>query len=186
MPVPTPSQTVGPFYSLGLNWLQTTDLAAGAKDGERITVTGRLIDADGQGVPDGFLELWQANAHGRYAHAEDRQAKPLDPGFTGYGRVPTDKEGRFRFTTIKPGAVPGPGNTLQAPHIVVAIFMRGVLRHLYTRIYFSDAENGNDPVLGLIEAARRNTLVAQRVAGQAEYHWDIQLQGERETVFFDA
>lgn len=186
MPVPTPSQTVGPFYSLGLKWLQTTDLAAKAGAGERITVTGRLIDADGQGVPDGFLELWQANAHGRYAHVEDTQDKPLDPGFAGYGRVPTDSEGRFRFVTIKPGAVPGPGNSLQAPHIVVAIFMRGVLRHLYTRIYFSDADNGSDPVLGLIEAGRRGTLIATRVPGQAEYRWDIQLQGERETVFFDA
>jgi protocatechuate 3,4-dioxygenase, alpha subunit len=187
MPVATPSQTVGPFYKIGLDWLSTTDLAATATKGERITVSGQLLDADRQPIPDAVLELWQANADGRYAHAEDTQAKPLDPGFHGYGRVGTDTEGRFRFATIKPGQVPGLGNTLQAPHIVVALFMRGVLRHLYTRIYFSDeAANGSDPVLALVEdSARRATLVAKRLGTQAEYRWDIIVQGAGETVFFD-
>lgn len=186
--IPTPSQTVGPFYALGTSWLHDTDLAEGAKDGERITISGVVLDGDGKPVPDAFLEIWQANAHGKYAHPDDPQDKPVDPGFRGFGRVPTDKDGRFHFTTVKPGAVPGLGNTLQAPHILVALFMRGMLRHAYTRIYFSDeAANASDPVLGLVDdAARRNTLVAQRAPGKAEYRWDVVMQGERETVFFDA
>ncbi|MEJ0069591.1 MAG: protocatechuate 3,4-dioxygenase subunit alpha [Pseudomonadota bacterium] len=184
----TPSQTVGPFYALGTTWLHGTDLAAHATTGERITITGILTDGDGKPIPDAFLEVWQANAHGKYAHPDDPQDKPIDAGFSGFGRVPTDQDGRFRFTTIKPGAVPGLGNSLQAPHILVALFMRGMLRHAYTRIYFSDeAGNAADPVLGLIEdAARRRTLVAERVAGKPEYRWDVSMQGAHETVFFDA
>ncbi len=190
--IPTPSQTVGPFYALGTTWMHTTDIAKGAKAGERITITGTVTDGDGKPVPDAFLEVWQANAHGKYAHPDDPQDKPVDPGFMGFGRVPTDKDGRFRFTTVKPGAVPGLGNSLQAPHILVAVFMRGMLRHAYTRIYFSDeAGNTSDPVLGLVEdAARRRTLVAERVAdkpqGTPEYRWNVVMQGAGETVFFDA
>ncbi|MCW5745624.1 MAG: protocatechuate 3,4-dioxygenase subunit alpha [Alphaproteobacteria bacterium] len=186
---PTPSQTVGPYYSIGLNWLITTDLARDATTGERIVVSGRLTDGDGAPIPDAVLEVWQADANGRYAHAEDTQDKPKDATFKGFGRVPTDKDGNFVFTTIKPGAVPGPGNSLQAPHILVALSMRGLLRHVYTRIYFSDeaAANATDPILGLIdEPARRATLVAQRAKGAAEYRWDIAMQGTGETVFFDA
>ncbi len=185
---PTPSQTVGPYYSIGLNWLSTADLAKDATAGERIALTGRLTDGDGAPIPDAVLEVWQADAHGRYAHGEDKQAKPKDAGFKGYGRIGTDKDVVVRFTTVKPGAVPGPGNSLQAPHILVALFMRGVLRHLYTRIYFSDegAANATDPVLGLIdEPSRRATLIAQRANGVAEYRWDIAMQGANETVFFD-
>ena len=186
--IPTPSQTVGPFYALGTTWLHTHDLAATAGSGERITIAGIVRDGDGKPVPDAFLEIWQANAQGKYAHPDDPQDKPVDPGFSGFGRVPTDQDGRFRFVTIKPGAVPGLGNRLQAPHILVALFMRGMLRHAYTRIYFSDeAANAADPVLGLVEdAARRATLIAERLPGQAEYRWDVVMQGERETVFFDA
>ncbi|HJQ58096.1 MAG TPA: protocatechuate 3,4-dioxygenase subunit alpha [Vineibacter sp.] len=186
---PTPSQTVGPYYSIGFNWLATTDLAKDATQGERIVVSGRLTDGDGAPIPDAVLEVWQADANGRYAHAEDKQDRPRDQGFKGYGRIGTDNDGRFRFTTVKPGAVPGPGNSLQAPHILVALFMRGVLRHLYTRIYFSDeaTANAGDPVLGLIdEPARRATLIAQRASGATEYRWDIAMQGANETVFFDA
>ncbi len=186
--LPTPSQTVGPYYSIGLNWLITNDLAAGATAGERIVITGRVTDGDGAPIPDAVLEVWQADAHGRYAHAEDRQDKPKDASFTGYGRIGTDKDGVFRFTTVKPGAVPGPGNSLQAPHILVALFMRGLLKHLYTRIYFSDetAANAADPVLGLVDdPARRATLIAQRANGTAEYRWDIAMQGDKETVFLD-
>lgn len=183
----TPSQTVGPYFSLGLDWLTTTDLAKNATAGERITIAGAVLDGDGVPVPDAVLEVWQANAHGKYAHPDDRQEKPIDPGFLGYGRIPTDKSGKFRFATIKPGPVPGLGNALQAPHILVAVFMRGMLKHAYTRIYFSDeAANAHDPVLGLIDdPARRRTLIAERVDGTAEYRWDVILQGERETVFFD-
>lgn len=186
---PTPSQTIGPYYSIGLNWLITTDLAKDATAGERIVVSGRLTDGDGAPVPDAVLEVWQADAHGRYDHPEDKQDKPRDTGFKGYGRVPTDKDGNFRFITVKPGAVPGPGNSLQAPHILVALSMRGLLRHVYTRIYFSDeaAANAADPILGLVdEPARRATLIAQRAAGNAAYRWDIAMQGAGETVFFDA
>ena len=185
--IPTPSQTVGPFLHIGLAWLTTTDLATDASAGERIVVAGSVLDGDGKPIPDALLELWQANTHGKYDHPEDTQDKPMDPGFTGFGRIPTDKDGHFRFVTIRPGATPGPGGTRQAPHIVVAVFMRGMLRHLYTRIYFSDeAANAVDPILGRIrEPARRDTLIAKRAADAAEYRWDIIMQGENETVFFD-
>jgi protocatechuate 3,4-dioxygenase alpha subunit len=184
---PTPSQTVGPYLHLGLTWLNIDDLAKDAPAADRIVVTGRLVDADGAPIPDALLEIWQANGAGKYAHAEDKQDKPIDAKFAGYGRIPTDKHGAFRFTTVKPGRVPGLGNTLQAPHITVALFMRGVLRHLYTRIYFSDeTSNGSDPVLGLIDEQRRATLIARHIAGKAEYRWDIAMRGADETVFFDA
>ncbi len=191
--IPTPSQTVGPFLHIGLAWLTTADLAGEASSGERIVVAGSVLDGDGKPIPDALLELWQANAHGRYAHPEDTQDKPVDPGFCGFGRIPTDENGRFRFTTVKPGATPGPGGTLQAPHIVVAVFMRGMLKHLYTRIYFSDeaAANDADPILGRIkDQVRRKTLIANRASGAgkpdaAEYRWEIVMQGENETVFFD-
>lgn len=186
-PIPTPSQTVGPYFHLGMAWLNTADLAKNASAGEHIVLTGSVLDGDGNPIPDAILELWQANADGKYAHPDDSQDKPIDPGFSGFGRIPTDKDGRFRFGTIKPGPTPGPGNTLQAPHIVVALFMRGLGKHLYTRIYFSDeAANATDPILGRIaEPARRDTLIARRSADAAEYHWDVIMQGEGETVFFD-
>jgi protocatechuate 3,4-dioxygenase alpha subunit len=185
--IATPSQTVGPYLHLGLGPLAVTDLAAAATQGERIVIAGRVLDGDGQPIPDALIELWQANAAGRYAHPEDRQDKPLDAGFKGFGRVPTDQDGGFRFQTIKPGAVPGPGNRLQAPHIVVCLFMRGLQRQLYTRIYFSDEPgNAGDPVLDLIgEPGRRATLIAERQPGTAEYRWDIVMQGTAETVFLE-
>jgi protocatechuate 3,4-dioxygenase alpha subunit len=182
----TPSQTVGPFLRLGLSDLNTTDLTLKATAGERITIAGAVLDGDRQPVPDAMLDIWQANAQGKYAHPDDSQEKPLDPGFSGFGRIPTDAAGKFRFTTIKPGPVPGRGNTLQAPHILVALFMRGLLRHLYTRIYFSDSPgNAADPVLALVDDARRGTLIARRQPGGGDYRWDVILQGEGETVFFD-
>ena len=188
--IPTPSQTVGPFFHLGLDRPDWADLARGNPEGERILVEGRIIDGDGAPVPDAFLELWQANAAGRYAHPEDPQSeKPLDPGFTGFGRACTDAEGRFSFATIRPGAVPGRGNSLQAPHIDVAIFARGLLKQLYTRIYFADeTANAEDPVLlGIEDEEVRRTLLAerQRGAGAARYRFDIVLQGAGETAFFD-
>jgi len=185
--IPTPSQTVGPFFHLGMAWLNTADLAKNASDGERIVVAGCVLDGDGKPIPDAVLEVWQANAFGKYAHPDDRQDKAIDPGFSGFGRIPTDKDGRFRFATIKPGATPGLGNRQQAPHIVVALFMRGMGKHLYTRIYFSDeAANATDPILGRIEEpVRRDTLIAKRIDGTGEYRWDISMQGENETVFFD-
>ena len=112
--------------------------------------------------------------------------KPLDPAFKGWGRCPTDKDGMFEFTTLKPGAVPGPGNTLQAPHLAITIFMRGQLKHLFTRMYFADeAANADDPILALVEdKARRETLIARK-EGEGRYRWDVILQGKNETVFFD-
>ena len=188
--IPTPSQTVGPFFHLGLDRPEWADLARGNPAGERVVVEGQILDGDGAPVPDAFLELWQANAAGRYAHPEDPQSeKPLDPGFAGFGRVFTDAQGRFRFTTIRPGPVPGRGNSLQAPHIEVAIFARGLLKQLYTRIYFADERaNEEDPVLLSIEdEGARRTLLAQRreESGRARYRFDIILQGAGETAFFD-
>jgi protocatechuate 3,4-dioxygenase, alpha subunit len=193
----TTSQTVGPYFKIGLHWLNQDNLAPEGVSGERVTIQGRIVDGDGAPVPDAVLEIWQANAKGKYAHPEDTQDKPLEPGFTGYGRVPTNREGLFRFTTIKPGPVPGPDgsgpNNLglqendQAPHILVSIFMRGLLRRLVTRIYFPDEpRNPSDPILNLVEADRRSTLIAKRASGPgSSLEWNVFLQGPNETVFFD-
>ena len=188
--VPTPSQTVGPFFHLGLDHPEWSDLTCGNPQGERIAIEGRVIDGDGAGVPDAMIELWQANAAGRYNHPEDTQGdKPLDSNFRGFGRAATDGEGRFRFLTIKPGPVPGRGNALQAPHVNLAVFARGMLIHLYTRLYFADeAGNAADPLLSSIEDAKqRQTLVAGRSGDSSPpvYRFDIVLQGDNETVFLD-
>lgn len=192
--IPTPSQTVGPFFHLGLAHAEWADMAAdnppGDLAGERIAIEGRVIDGDGMAVPDALIELWQANAAGRYNHPDDQQEdKPLDPHFRGFGRVATDAEGHFRVMTIKPGPVPGNGNALQAPHINIALFARGLLKHLYTRIYFADEPaNAGDPLLSSIEdQAARRTLLARRTQGEspAVYRFDIVLQGENETAFLD-
>jgi protocatechuate 3,4-dioxygenase alpha subunit len=179
------SQTVGPYLHIGLDWLTTRDIAPRGAKGERVTIEGRLLDGEGVGVSDGLVEIWQANSHGKYAHPEDQQKKRLERGFRGFGRIPTDDQGAFRFTTIKPGRVPGPGGMLQAPHLVVAVFMRGMLKHLATRIYFPDEQsNAEDPLLKLVPPARRATLIAKRKAKGA-LEWSIILQGKNETVFFD-
>jgi protocatechuate 3,4-dioxygenase alpha subunit len=179
------SQTVGPYLHIGLDWLTTRDIAARGVKGERVAIEGRLLDGEGVGVSDGLVEIWQANSHGKYAHPDDQQKKHLERGFRGFGRIPTDDQGAFRFTTIKPGRVPGPGGILQAPHLVVAVFMRGMLKHLATRIYFPDEQsNAEDPLLKLVPPARRATLIAKRKA-KSVLEWSIILQGENETVFFD-
>jgi protocatechuate 3,4-dioxygenase alpha subunit len=156
----------------------------------RFRVEGRVVDGDGAPVPDAVLELWQANHHGRYNHPGDRRDLPLDPAFTGYGRIATDAEGRFCFTTVKPGAVPFDAERAQAPHISIAVLGRGLLNHLYTRLYFGDEPaTAHDPVLQRVPADRRATLIAQRDAATAGaevvYRFDVVLQGEGETVFFD-
>jgi protocatechuate 3,4-dioxygenase, alpha subunit len=186
----TPSQTVGPFFHLALDRPEWGDLTAGNPQGERIVIEGRVTDGDGAPVADACLELWQANAAGRYAHPDDtRTDKPLDPNFRGFGRVSTDAEGGFRFTTIRPGPVPGRGNALQAPHIAVAIFARGLLKQLHTRIYFAgEPANDSDPaLLSIDDPAVRQTLLATRREGSfpATYRFDVVLQGERETAFFE-
>ena len=179
------NQTVGPYLHIGLLWLKTPDIAGKGFKGERVAIAGRLIDGDGLGVNDGMLEIWQANAEGKYAHPEDTQKKALEKGWRGFGRVFTDPKGGFRFTTIKPGRVPGPDGGLQAPHLVVSVFMRGMLKHLATRIYFADeaAANAQDPVLRLVPAARRGTLMPKKKGKALE--WNVVLQGKNETVFFD-
>jgi len=188
--IPTPSNTVGPFFHLGMDRPEWSDLTRDNPVGDRIAIEGRVLDGDGVPVPDAIVEIWQANAAGRYNHPDDHQVdKLLDRHFRGFGRVATDAEGRFGLVTIKPGAVPGSGNALQAPHINVALFARGLLKHLYTRIYFADeAANAADPLLAAIEdAAARDTLLARCTVGRspAVYHFDIVLQGANETVFLD-
>jgi protocatechuate 3,4-dioxygenase alpha subunit len=186
----TPSQTVGPFFHRALLHEGWNELAARGAAGERVVIEGRVLDGDGAPVSDAMLEIWQANAAGRYDHPEDPQEKPLDPNFHGFGRTATDAEGRFRFSTIKPGPVPGRGAAIQAPHLNVTIFARGLLRQLITRIYFPDEPlNAGDPLLGALPAERRATLVAR--AGGAGggagrlLHFDVVLQGANETVFLD-
>jgi protocatechuate 3,4-dioxygenase, alpha subunit len=185
--IPTPSQTVGPFFSIGCDRLKTIELVGKGASGERIEITGRVVDGDGIAVPDAMLEIWQANSCGKYAHPEDTQDKPIEAGFQGFGRASTNANGRFRFSTIRPGSVPGPEGKPQAPHIVVSVFMRGLLRRLVTRIYFPDGGvNSEDFVLNLVEPERRATLIAKRVAGETNtFEWNVELQGANETVFFD-
>ena len=184
--ITTPSQTVGPYLHIGLDWLNTTELAAKNIAGEHIVLQGRLLDADGIPVPDGMIEIWQANSHGKYAHPDDVRALPADAGFTGFGRTPTDADGRFCFSTIKPGSVPAADGQMQAPHIMVSVFARGLLKQLVTRVYFLGDDHGNDPVLQRVPAARRATLIAVPADDKDEMlNWDIVLGGgNNETVFF--
>ena len=173
----TPSQTVGPFFSIGLTALYNEQVAPAAVSGERVLVRGHVYDGDGLPVPDAVLELWQADAQGRYANG------PEPAEFQGFGRVATDERGGFEVQTIKPGRVPG-ANAWQAPHISITVFMRGLLKPLHTRLYFpSDgALHAKDPVLQAVPEARRATLIAR--GSETELEWDIHLQGERETVIF--
>ena len=181
----TGSQTVGPYLHIGLTWLTVRNIAPRGVAGERVAIQGRLLDGDGAPVNDGLIEIWQANAEGRYADPQDTQKKRLDKRFRGFGRIPTDARGAFRFTTIKPGAVPGPAGRPQAPHLAVTVFMRGLLKQLSTRVYFpDDPANVRDPLLSLVPAPRRQTLIA-RPKSRGVLEWNIVLQGKGETVFFD-
>ena len=190
----TPSQTIGPFFHRALLHQGWNDLAARGAAGERVAIEGRVLDGDGAPVSDAMVEIWQANAAGRYDHPEDlqqedRQTRPLDPNFHGFGRTATDPDGRFRLRTIKPGRVPGIGGAPQAPHINVSIFARGLLKRLVTRIYFpGEPLNEADPLLSALPADRRVTLIARIADGGAAervLHFDIVLQGDNETVFLD-
>ena len=181
----TTSQTIGPYLRIGLEWMVIEDLAPQGVAGERVRIEGRVMDGDGKPVNDAAVEIWQANTHGKYASPEDVQDKPLEPDFRGYGRSLTDDAGAFRFRTIKPARVPGLDGKLQAPHIAVTIFMRGLLKQLLTRIYFpDDPANADDPVLNLVPAERRATLIARKRSDGA-LEWNVVLQGKNETVFFD-
>lgn len=185
----TPSQTVGPFYAIGMTRKPMDVMATAATQGQRIRIEGQVFDGDGVAIPDVMVEIWQANAYGRYNHPDDKQEKPLDPSFTGWGRSGTDEKCFYSFETIKPGPVAGNDESVQAPHINVVVFARGMLVHAYTRLYFADEPaNGTDPVLSSIKnKMRRRTLIAARNEqnGKPVYHFDIRLQGENETVFFD-
>jgi protocatechuate 3,4-dioxygenase alpha subunit len=173
--LPTPSQTVGPYLHVGLNWLTIDHIAAADLPGKHVIIEGQVIDGDGQPVTDALIEIWQANSTGQYGHSD----------FLGFGRVPTDAEGRFHFQTVKPGPVADPGGGEQAPHLLVSVFMRGLLKRLVTRIYFPDEpRNANDFVLRRVPAERRATLIARHVA-PGKLEWNVLLQGDGETVFFD-
>ena len=181
----TPSQTIGPFYWGSLVSGYRADLAPAGVAGERIELAITLYDADGAVVPDGLIEIWQANSHGRYNHPEDRRNLPLDTGFEGFGRASADTSGTARFATVRPGRVPWPEGGLQAPHINISIFARGVLNRLATRLYFEgDPALATDPVLKLVDPARRSTLLATCDAAGV-WCLPIHLGGDRETVFFD-
>ncbi len=185
--VPTPSQTVGPYFRIEL----TTDehrigcVAGPQARGERVWITFRVLDGDGAPVDDAMLEIWQADSNGKYNHPDDPQPKTPDPGWIGFGRIATGEDGSCLLETIRPGRVPN-GN-LQAPHLTLAVFARGMLKQLYTRVYFAgDAANDEDPILQLIPPERRDTLTARPESARPGYwRFDVRLQGDRETVFFD-
>jgi protocatechuate 3,4-dioxygenase, alpha subunit len=185
---PTPSQTVGPFFQLCLTAERgcIKRIADTRTQGERIWLKVRVIDGDGIPVNDAMIEIWQANAEGKYNHPDDHQPKSIDSEFIGFGRLGTAEDGSCEFETIRPGRVPGPGNALQAPHLNMAVFARGMLKQLSTRVYFAgDPANSEDPILALVPAGRRETLLAQPDVAAGHWHFDIHLQGAQETVFFD-
>ena len=192
----TPSQTVGPFFAMRLPWPDGPFVVPADTPGA-ITIVGRLYDGAGNVIPDGLVETWQADPAGRFAHPDDPRG-PSAAGyaaFRGFGRCPTAPDGSYRIVTLKPGPLPapdaGPGAT-EAPHLDVTVFARGLLDRLVTRLYFPDevAANAADPVLASIaDAARRDTLIARaepaEPAEPAVLRFDIRLQGDGETVFFD-
>lgn len=181
----TPSQTIGPFFAYALTprayggkEFATEQVAAEGVAGERIRIEGAVYDGDGVPVGDAMIETWQADAEGRFNAAGNA-------GFTGFGRAETSAEGAYFVETVRPGALPGPNGAMQAPHLAVSVFARGLLVRLATRIYFDDEPgNAGDPVLALVPEARRATLIARRGPGGV-FRFDIRLQGEGETVFFD-
>jgi protocatechuate 3,4-dioxygenase alpha subunit len=189
----TPSQTVGPYFAYGLSPEQYgyqqnlssiagSQMAEGDIEGERIRVEGRVFDGKGDPISDALIEVWQADSLGRYAHPADPRGS--NNTFKGFGRcgTGTDPQNRFWFDTIKPGQV----ETGQAPHLNVIVSMRGMLLHAFTRIYFSDeTANATDKVLAAVPAERRDTLIATHLGGKV-YRFDIHMQGDKETVFFDA
>lgn len=182
--VPTPSQTVGPFFAIEL----TTDehcvrcIAGPRAKGERIWITFRVLDGDGLPVNDAMIEIWQADSNGKYNHPDDVQPKALEDGWLGFGRLATGENETCVLETIRPGRV-----GQNSPHLLLAVFARGMMKQLFTRVYFAgDPANEDDPTLALVPAARRETLFAQPELNNPG-HWDfeIRLQGDQETVFFD-
>ncbi len=185
-PEPTPSQTVGPFFHYALLDEDRSKLVT-PDHPEAIRIEGTVYDGAGDPVSDAMVEIWQANGAGRYNHpADDRQDLPLEEGFSGFGRAGTDAEGRFSFVTLEPGPVPtAPGGAMQAPHIMVSVFARGLLKRVVTRIYFPDEEEANaaDPVLSSIDDPELRESLVARDEGDV-LRFDIHLQGEKQTAFF--
>lgn len=182
----TASQTVGPYFRIGLSHLDSSALCSESAPGKHMTVSGQIFDADGALVTDAQLELWQADDQGRFAGYDPSESGIVSDGFIGFARVPVDERGVFKFHTVYPGCVATLDGTLQAPHIVLMLSMRGILKHLYSRIYFAgDPLNGDDPVLLAVPSERRKTLLAELTPGSSnEYLWNVRLQGADETVFF--
>jgi protocatechuate 3,4-dioxygenase, alpha subunit len=181
----TPSQTIGPFLHIALPWADGEWVVPEGTEGA-VRISGRLYDGAGAVVPDGLVETWQADAAGRFAHPDDPRGTtpPTPEGFRGFGRSATDSEGRWSVLTVVPGALPTPDGASEAPHLDVSVFARGLLDRVVTRIYFPDEPaNDTDPVLASVEAGRRATLLARRHGDDLSF--DIHLQGENETVFFD-
>lgn len=184
----TPSQTVGPYLELGLPWADGPFAVAAGTPGA-IRISGQVLDGAGAPLPDAVVETWQADPDGRFDHPDDPRgaAKPAVAGFRGFGRSTTDAEGRYEIVTLRPGPLPAPEGGTEAPHLDVSVFARGMLDRVVTRVYFPDEEAANaaDPVLSAIDdPARRATLVAEAGA-DGEFRFDVRLQGDRETVFFD-
>jgi protocatechuate 3,4-dioxygenase alpha subunit len=180
----TPAQTVGPFFALGLPWPDGPDVVPAGTPGA-LVIRGRVFDGAGVAVPDALVESWQADAEGRFAHPDDPRGA-AESGFRGFGRCPTDQEGWYRLRTVKPGPLPCPdGDAVEAPHLDLSVFARGLLHRVVTRLYFPDEEVANraDPVLSTLDSDRRGTLIAT-AAGDGELRFDIHLQGSDETVFF--
>lgn len=182
----TPSQTVGPFLRLGLEWPDGPYVVPEGTPGAQ-WITGTVYDGDGKPVPDALVETWQADPDGRFDHASDPRgaASPAIPGFRGFGRCPTDGDGQYRILTVKPGPLPSLDGGTEAPHLDVTVLARGMLDRVVTRLYFPDQTdlNAADPVLAGIPEQRRHTLLAH--SDGAGLRFDIHLQGEGETVFFE-
>ena len=185
MPALTPFQTLGPFFDFALVIPNGEVVASPSAAGRHVTIEGTVRDSAGGPLPDALIEIWQADAAGRYRNPSHPESGSADAGFDGFGRVATDAAGRFLFKTVVPGRVPGVDGRLQAPHIAVGVLARGILTRLVTRMYFEDeAANDEDAVLSLVPASRRGTLLARRTEDD-RYRFDIVLQGDGETVFFD-
>jgi protocatechuate 3,4-dioxygenase alpha subunit len=181
------SQTVGPYFSIGLIRGGEEILVEDQSSGKRITIKGKVLDGDNQPISDAMVEIWQADAQGIYNHPLDPQHEQADRHFRGFGRCGTTDDGDFHFKTIKPGAVAGRDQQEQAPHINVRVFARGMLIHAVSRLYFSDeSANETDPLLNSVDPGRRHTLVASLEESDdlPSYRYDIHLQGDSETVFF--
>jgi protocatechuate 3,4-dioxygenase, alpha subunit len=182
------SQTIGPYYGFALTIKpELGNMAHEGAQGEQIRLALRVLDEEGVGVADSMVELWQADANGKYRHPSDTQDGTPDPAFEGFGRLGSNAEGEFLFHTVKPGRVPGPDGKLQAPHINVTVFARGILLHLNTRIYFAgDPANEEDAILSMVPEDRQGTLLAHQDRKEpGVWRLDIHLCGDKETVFFE-